>query len=266
MSAHEPLRYVELAEARAARGVRMVGLHLLPSPWTEAAKGIFHVKEIPILCVRHRRGDADQISWTGVSNAPAVFFDDEPPRTGWAEILLLADRLGGKVPLVPSEPSERARFFGLAHELCGEDGLAWNERLIMLQGSFGSGGARSFPLPASQYLAPRYGCTPDRPEQIERARRRLRDILGLLDDTLAASRAAGHAHLLGAPLTALDIYLATFLTPIVGVTVEECPAMHEAARPGFTYLGEQVGADVPPALAAHRRRIYRDHLPWPIAL
>src|SRR5256885_7459006 len=59
MAAQEMLRYVELSEARAARGVRMVGASALPSPWTEAAKGIFHVKEIPVLCVRHKRGDAD---------------------------------------------------------------------------------------------------------------------------------------------------------------------------------------------------------------
>ncbi len=266
MTARETLRYVELAEARDARGVRMVALWLLPSPWTEAAKAIFHVKHIPVLCVRHRRGDADQIAWTGVTNAPAVFYDDEKPRSGWAEILLLAERLGGAISLIPPDPAQRARFFGLAHELCGEDGLGWNARLIMLHGSFSSGGARSFPLPVTQYLAPRYGCAPDRPDQLDHARRRVREILGLLDDTLASSRAAGHAYLLGAQLTALDLYLATFLTPIADLTVEECPAMHEAAWPGFAYLKEQVGADLPPALRAHRRAIFRDHLPWPIAL
>src|SRR4051812_34573935 len=75
MAAQELLRYVELSEARDARGVRMVGVWALPSPWTEAAKGIFHVKEIPVLCVRHKRGDADQYAWAGVQNAPAVFND-----------------------------------------------------------------------------------------------------------------------------------------------------------------------------------------------
>ncbi len=263
MTAHQTLRYVELAEARAARGVRMVALSALPSPWTEAAKGIFHVKEIPVLCVRHRRGDGDQIAWTGLQNAPAVFFDDEPPRDGWAEILLRAEQLGGKVSLIPADPAARARFFGLAHEICGEDGLAWSTRLIMLHGSFSSNGARSFPLRVAQYLAPSYGYAPDR---IDRAHRRVREVLGVLDETLAASRAAGHTYLMGAELTALDIYLAAFLTPIVGVTALECPAMLEAVRPAFAYLGEEVGSELPPALAAHRRRIYGDHLPWPIAL
>ncbi len=173
MAAPGMLRYVELVEARAARGVRMLGVGALPSPWTEAAKGIFHVKEIPVLCVRHKRGDADQAAWAGVANAPAVFYDDEPPRTGWAEILLLAERLGGRVSLIPSEPAQRARFFGLAHELCGEDGLAWSARLIMLHGSMTSNGARSFPMRIAGYLAASYGYASDR---IERAHRRVREV------------------------------------------------------------------------------------------
>ena len=263
--APETLRFVELEEARAARGVRLLALSLLPSPWSEAAKAIFHVKQIPVLCVRHVRGDAAQIAWSGVRNAPAVFFDDEPPRTGWAEILLLAERLGGKVSLVPSDPAQRARLFGLAHELCGEDGLAWNARHIMIHGSFSTGGARSFPLVAGQYLAASYGYAPER---IDSAHRRIRDLLALLDATLASSRAAGHTYLLGDHLSALDLYLATFLTPIIGVSPEDCPGMSPRARAGFDYLGAELlsGGDLPAALAEHRRRIYRDHLPWPIVL
>ena len=40
---------------------------------------------------------------TGANNAPVVLFDDEPPRTGWGEILALAERLGGRVSLVPDD-------------------------------------------------------------------------------------------------------------------------------------------------------------------
>jgi glutathione S-transferase len=269
----QTLRFVELEEARAARGVRLLALSLLPSPWSEAAKAMFHVKQIPVLCVRHIRGDADQIAWSGVHNAPAVLFDDEAPRSGWAEILLLAERLGGAVSLLPSNPAQRARLFGLAHELCGEDGLAWNARQLMIHGSISTEGARSFPLLAGQYLAASYGYAPDR---IERARRRIRDLLVLLDDTLAASRAAGHGYLLGDQLSALDLYLATFLTPIIGVSPDECPGMSPRARAGFEYVGaELIGGGaaelngdgaVPAALVAHRRRIYSEHLPWPIVL
>jgi glutathione S-transferase len=259
----ETLRFVDLEEARTARGVRLLAAAALPSPWSEAAKGLFHVKEIPVLCVRFRRGDAAQAAWAGVTNAPAVVFDDDPPRTGWAEILSLAEGIGGKAALVPDDAGERARLFGLAHELCGENGLAWCSRLLMIDGSLSTGGARSFPLPVAQNLAARYGHAPPR---IARARARIVAILALFQRRLADSQAAGHAYLLGATLSALDIYLATFLTPIVGVAAGDCPALAPPVRPAFEYLGEQVGAEVPPALSAHRRFIYREHLPWPIVL
>ena len=37
----QTLRFVDLEEARAAGGVRLLAAAALPSPWTEAAKGIF---------------------------------------------------------------------------------------------------------------------------------------------------------------------------------------------------------------------------------
>ena len=259
----DTLRFVELEEARAARGVRMLAVAALPSPWTESAKAIFHLKQIPVQCVRFRRSDAAQVAWAGVRNAPAVLFDDEPPRAGWAEILALAERLGGALPLVPAPPADRVRLFGLAHELAGENGLGWSERLIMIHGSLTSGGAQSFPLSVAQYLATQYGYAPER---FAPARARAVEVLALFDRLLTDSHAAGHAYLLGDRLTALDLYLATFLTPIVGVSAEECPAMAPPVRPAYQYLGEQIGADLPRALVEHRRRIYREHLPWPIVL
>jgi len=259
----QTLRFVDLEEARTARGVRMLAAAALPSPWTEAAKAIFHVKQIPLLCVRFRRGDPAQAAWSSVRNTPAVLFDDEPPRAGWAELLSLAERLGGAASLVPAALPERVRLFGLAHELAGENGLGWSARLIMIHGSLDSGGARSFPLAVAQYLATQYGYAPER---FASARARAVAILDLFDRQLADSRAAGHSYLLGDRPSALDLYLATFLTPIVGVTPDECPAMAAPVRPAFQYLGEVIGGDLPPALVEHRRKIYREHLPWPIAL
>jgi len=259
----QTLRFVDLEEARAAGGVRLLAAAALPSPWTEAAKGIFHVKQIPVLGVRFRRGDAAQAAWSGARNVPVVLFDHEPPRTGWAEILSLAERLGGAVSLVPAGVPERARLFGQAHELAGENGLGWSARLIMIHGSLSSGGARSFPLAVAQYLAAQYGYAPER---YAPARARAVAILAHFDHLLADSRAAGHGYLLGDRLTALDIYLATFLTPIVGVTLDECPGIAPLVLPAFQHLGEVIGADLPPALVEHRRKIYQQHLPWPIVL
>jgi glutathione S-transferase len=259
----EFLRYVDLETARTAPGVRLVVSGVIPSPWSEAAKALFHVKQLPVHVVRFTRDRPEIAAWTGARNVPVVLLGEELPRTGWAEILALAQQLGGARSLVPEDHELRLRHHGLAHELCGADGLGWNNRLLMIHGSLCTGGARSFPLPVGQYLAPRYGYDPAR---VPAARPRLAEILALLDRQLAGSRAAGHRYLLGGSLTALDLYLATFLTPMVGVSEAECPAMRADLRTAFTYLTDEVASLVPPALAEHRLFVYREHLPWPIPL
>ena len=59
-------------------------------------------------------------------------YGGERPRAGWAEILLLAERLGPTPPLIPDDESDRVLMFGLAHEILGELGLIWCRRLIGL--------------------------------------------------------------------------------------------------------------------------------------
>jgi glutathione S-transferase len=257
------IRYVDVETARAARGLRLVVAGPLPSPWTEAAKGLFHVKRIPALAVRFTRGDDALKAWTGAHNVPVALHDDDPPRTGWAEILALAERLGGETALVPAQPEPRVRLHGLLHELASEGGLGWNSRLVMIHGSLDSEGTRSFPLRVAQFLAAKYGYAPAR---VTPARARIAETLALLDEQLARSRSAGHRYLLGERLTAADIYLAAFLTPAAGLSEADCPDMLPQLRPAFTYLNEELGPGLPASLLAHRAFIYRTHLPWPIAL
>src|SRR4051794_29276424 len=99
--------FVDLETARTARGVRVVVGGAVPSPWSEAAKALFHVKRIPFLAVRAQRDQAQVAPWLNSRNAPVVLHDDEPPRSGWAEILALAERLGGERALVPEDPERR---------------------------------------------------------------------------------------------------------------------------------------------------------------
>jgi glutathione S-transferase len=257
------LQFVDMATARTARGVRLLVSGIIPSPWSEAAKGLFHARGIPALAVRYRRGDQELFEWTGARNVPVVLHDDEPPRTGWAEILALAERLPGGAPLCPADPEARVRMYGLINELAGEGGMSWNGRLLMIDASLTSGGAQGFPLPVAQYLAPRYGHTPG---CAAAARAAVVSRLALFERELARRHAAGHRYLLGPALTAVDIYLATFLTPVVGVSEADCPAMRPDLRPAFDVLREVIGPDLPPSLIAHRAFIYERHLPWPIAL
>lgn len=251
-----PVQWVDFETARTARGLRLVVASALPSPWSEAAKALFHVKQLPALAVRFLRNHEVLFSWTGARNVPVVLHDDEPPRTGWAEILALAERLGGP-PLVPDDPQQRIQLHGLIHELAGEGGLAWYSRLIMIHGGLTSGGERGFPLRVAQFLAPRYGYAPDR---VPAARARIRQIAALFEERLA-----GRSYLLGDRLTAVDLYLATFLTPVLGVSEADCPNLRPELRSAFAYLREEVG-ELPPALVAHRAGIFERHLPWPIEI
>jgi glutathione S-transferase len=252
-----PVEFVDLETARTARGLRLVVPGLIPSPWSEAAKALFHVKRIPFVAVRYRR-DRDRetlAAWTGARNVPVVVNDDEPPRTGWAEIIALAERLGGALPLVPGDAERRLVHHGLIHELAGEGGLGWSARLVMIHGGLSSNGAVGFPLPVSQFLAPRYGYAPDR---IPAAMARIREVLALFERRLDG------LYLLG-ELTAVDLYLATFLTPVLGISEADCPAAHPGVRAAFAYLRDEVGP-LPPALVAHRAAIFERHLEWPIVL
>jgi len=210
--------------------------------------------------VGYPRVDDALRTWTGTANVPVLLKPTEPPRAGWAEILGFAERMGGDVSLVPRDPEQRIRHHGLAHELAGEDGFGWCARLVMIDGSMTSDGARSFPLAVSQRLAEKYDYAPDR---TARALARMREVLGLFHIELDRSRAAGHRYLLGPSLTALDIYLATFLTYALPLPEADCPQLLPLVRPAFAYLVEQIGADVPQSLIEHRAFIFRAHLPWP---
>lgn len=258
----ELLQFVDLETARAARGLRLVAATAIPSPWGEGAKEIFHLKALPVQVVRFRRDDPAFFAWTGARNVPVVLYDDDPPRTGWAEILALAERLGGACSLVPAEAAARVRMYGLAHELAGEGGFGWSARLLMIDGGLTSEGRRGFPLPIARYLAPKYGYAPER---IAPARARLLEVADLFDRQLRDSQAEGHRYLLG-ELTALDIYLATFLTPAANIPETECPAMRPEVRQAFAYLHDQIGAELPPSLLAHRAFMFHEHLRSPIPL
>jgi glutathione S-transferase len=257
------MEFVDVATARSAPGVRIVVAGIVPSPWSEAAKGLFRVGNIPVLAVRRMRDAAEITAWTGVDNTPVVFHDAEPARTNWSAITTLAARLAGPDVLVPDEIGARAEVMGLLHEIAGEDGIGWNGRLTMIHITLTSGGKRGFPLPVGQYLARRYGYTP---EAADRSRARIERQLHALGDRLRAQRALGHAYLGGARISALDIYCATFLTPLSAISAEDCPQLEPALRLAFGSAHDELGALIPAELAAHRKMILERHLAWPIAL
>jgi hypothetical protein len=254
------MRFVELEEARQASGLRVVIATNVPSPWSQAALGLFDMKGLDYLAVRFRRTDEEIKRWTGTRNAPAVLYGDEPARTGWAEIVALAERLGGRMSLVPEDGERRARMFGLSHEILGEGGLCWNVRLLLTHASLTTDGRAGWPKPVAEYLAPRYGYAPDR---LPTARARAIETLRLLDGVLAESRGRGHVYLLGPGPTALDLHAAVALNTICPLPEAECP-MPAPVRHAFETLDQAVKEAVSPPLLEHRAQMFSRHLVLPV--
>ncbi|MBW2425732.1 MAG: hypothetical protein JRG86_15915 [Deltaproteobacteria bacterium] len=255
--------YFEPEEALDLPGLRLVLTAGVPGPWGEAAKSIFHVKGIEYTRVRQRGGEPNEalLAWTGHANAPQAILDDEPARTGWAEILMLAERLAPSPALVPGDERERALAFGLAFEICGEDGLGWNRRLQLLQPLMSLPDDRGNPaLAVGRRLGLRYGYSE---AGAARANERVIAILRLLSEQLESQRAAGSEYLVGSALSAVDLYWSTFAAMIRPLPPESCP-MPESLRMQYGSLTPEIEAALDPALLAHRDRIYERHLELPL--
>lgn len=199
-----PFEYVSVDEAIARRGLRMVVVGDVPSPWGEAAKGIFHIKGIDWVAVRLAYDSEPLKAWAGQRSGPVAIYDNERPRAGWAEILLLAERLAPGPTLLPKDAAERALAFGLAHEICGEDGLGWARRLQLIHA--GLQGAGGFAPRVAIYLAKKYGYGP---EAGAAAGARVAALLRMLTARLKAQRAAGSRFYVGNTVSAVDVYSAS---------------------------------------------------------
>jgi len=258
------MRFVSLEEARAARGLRLVVTAGVPSPWSETAKGCFDVKGVDYVAVRLTPRDADTRTWTARHNAPVAMYDDEPPRSGWAEIVALAERIGPDVPIVPRSPrsprsqEERIEMWGLAQEILGEGGLVWSLRIEAIHAGLASDGARGFPVRAARYLGAKYGYDP---AVVDDARARIATTLRML----AARLGDGRRYLVGGALTAADICLAAAVGVLVPLPEANCPMLPDFRRTYETWSPEIMGV-VSPALIAHRDHLYRQHLALPVAL
>ena len=254
------LDYVDLETARTASGTRIVTSGLIASPWGEAAKALFAIGGVPAQVVAKTRENGDAINqWTGVDNVPVVLHDTEPARTNWSAIVGLAARLAPPDSLVPVEPGARAEVVGLLEMIAGEAGLGWTSRLAMMQASFESGGARGFSVPIATYLAKRYGHSTA--IDIASVRERVAAQLAVLK-----RRLGGQPYFGGDRPSALDIYAATFLTPLSEIDDTVCPQMSAASRRGFAAAREQLADLVPSELWAHRTMMFDRHLVLPIRL
>ena len=253
-------QYIGVEEARERNGLRMVVVGNVPSPWGEAAKGILHVKGIEWAAVRLVYDSESLKEWAGQRSGPIAVYDNERPRAGWAEILLLAERLAPTPALLPANPTERALAFGISHEICGEQGLGWSRRLQLIHAGMQNTGG--FPEQVARYLGNKYGY---RPEAGVAAAGRVALLLGMLGTRLRSQQKSGSRYYLGNSLSAVDIYSATFTALFHPLPQDQCQ-MSASTRAAFETRDAQTEAALDPILLEHRDMMYGKHLELPLCL
>lgn len=250
-------QYIEVREAIARSGLRMVVVGKVPSPWGEAAKGIFHIKCIDWAAVRLVYDDDALKDWAGQRSGPVAVYNDELPRSGWQEILELAERLAPHPPLQPQDAAARAHVLALCEKFCGKSGLGWTRRLQLVHAGLQRAGG--FAERVAGYLGKKYGYDPaTAAADGERVQR-------LLGEFAAALRARPGVYYLGDELSAADVYSATFMALFQPLPESQC-AMDSGTRASLEWLDDETGAALDPILLAHRDMMYARHLESPLSL
>jgi glutathione S-transferase len=219
-----------------------------------------HIKGTEWAAVRLVYDSEPLTQWAGQRSGPVAIYDNERPRSGWAEILLLAERLTPSPSLLPTDPAERALVFGLSHEICGEAGLGWSRRLQLIHAGLQNAGG--FPEHIAKYLGKKYGYTP---ETGAASTSRVAELLGMLGARLKAQHEKGSRYYVGNTLTAVDVYGATFMALFDPLPHEQCE-MAASTRAAFETRDAPTEAALDPMLFGHRDMMYTEYLELPLSL
>lgn len=264
------MKYLEVAEAKDMPGLRLVLTAFVPGPWGESAKAILQYKQIPFVPVAQyaARGNEDLVAWTSVRNAPNAMYDDEPPRTGWYEILMLGERLAPERPLLPARSEERALVLGISAEICSEWGWGWARRAMM--GTVHAGA----PDPARLAALSKPPWSPEDSARMRasysvsvggaaEAPARCADIIRMLAARLHRQKAEGSPYLVGHSITAADLYWTVFSMALEPLPHAVNP-MPDWMRMSYDMIGPVLEAAKDPILIAHRDLMYQRHLTLPL--
>ncbi|MAI79696.1 MAG: hypothetical protein CL917_12195 [Deltaproteobacteria bacterium] len=256
-------RWLTPEEARSRTGLRLVLTVSVPGPWSEAAKALFHVKKIPHDRVIQEGGSENEalFDWTGERNAPQAVFNQETTRSGWRDIIELAERLEPHPALCPKNAEAREEMFDWIALLADENGLGWQRRLMLLQPMM----ALPETHPGHQMvanLAQRYGYDSTKAQE---ASRPIIQILKKFSLLFQKQREAGHRYLLGESLSALDLYWAAFAAIIDPLPPSICP-MPDVIRAGYLCEDPDIRSALDPRLLEHRTALYQEWLEIPLDL
>jgi glutathione S-transferase len=253
------MEYKSVKEARALPGTRLALSVGVPGPWGQAAKKMLEYKKIPYVPVAQHVAEAneDLVAWTGHRNAPVLVHDNDPPLTRWQDMIVFAEKIQPTPALVPRASKERVLMFGIVNELAGEWGYGWCRRLMMLHDQVVAAQAKGDGMPsATQVLTSQYGYSS--PDAIA-AEERCAEILRMLTEQLKSQREWGSEFVVGAALSAADIYWACFSSMLEPLPDDILP-MSQEMRAFRTVRSPVLLAAKDPILIDQRDRIFRAYL------
>jgi glutathione S-transferase len=255
------MEYIPPKKAQEMPGMRLALTAGVPGPWSESAKSIFRVKGIDFVPVLQQgnQPNEDLVAWTGHRNAPVAVWQDEAPRAGWAEILVLAERLSQTPMLTPHDATNRTLMFGLSNEICGEGGLGWARRIMMVHPRIQDPDANEMEKAAATNLGGFYGYSGPAGEA---APRHVASILRLLSDQLKEQKAKGEKHFVGDAISAIDIYWTCFSALISPLPEDVCAL--KGMRSWYDTDDPIVTAAIDPILLEHRDFIYDQYIGLPL--
>lgn len=255
-------QYIEVEEAIGMKGLRVVLTPSVPGPWTEAAKAILRVKNLPYVKVRQELmgENLPLLNWTKQATAPVFVYNDERPRTIWNDQLYLAERLAPTPALIPADLNDRILMFGLANELCGENGLGWARRLMIMHSTIADTNVPEDHKQGVRFLAAKYDYSA---QSATAAPARSAQILSAFHRQLEAQRNRGSRFLVGDSLSAVDLYWAVFAALIQPLPDNLCK-MPPAFRKMYDCSDPVVKSAASPQLFAHRDFVYHEYLELPV--
>ena len=250
--------YLSVAEAQSLPGLRLALTAGVPAPYSMSARAILDLHGVPYVPVEQQGGGSNEalVAWTGHRNAPVAVYENEAPRTGWLEILNLAERLGSGPSLFPDELGDRMAMVGLVDAMIGEGGMLWHMRIIML----GLGGPERAAKEAERN--PMYKDYGYSEKNKATAMASITPVVDALEAQFQSQQSAGRQYLFGNRLSAADVYWVYF-SQLFRTLPEEICAMPSFLRKSYDMSGEAVGG-CSEALIAHRDFVLQEHLSVPL--
>ncbi len=252
------MEFKSIEALKTTPGLRLVLVAGAPSPWSQAAKAMMEYKNLEFTAGRLAAGETndDLVAWTGINSAPVLVYEDEKPLERWTDILFLIERLAPTPALIPEEPEQRVKLFGIAHELCGELGLGWNRRLLMFAPMVESGNAPE----GITRMAGKYHYNN---ADMKQADARIVATLQMLHRQLERQQQAGSDYFVGDAPSAVDFYWTAFSNLVEIISWDKIP-VPENFRPLFQLNNPAVTAAFTPLLREHRERFFATHFKSPM--